>query len=59
MFNTCVQGHMQAVQQQLEAVAATVEAATETTSSTGLSGLQQIKNLHATFTAAASQVCET
>ncbi|KAK9807071.1 hypothetical protein WJX73_000118 [Symbiochloris irregularis] len=50
-----LQGHMQAVQQQLEAVSATVEATTEATLGTGVSGLQQIKDLHATFIAAASQ----
>ena len=47
---------MQALQQQLEAVASAADAAAEATLGAASSGLQNLKALAATYTSAASQV---
>ena len=51
-----MQGHMQALQQQLAAVSTTVEAASEAGLGAAIAGLQQVKGLHSAYAAAAAQV---
>ena len=51
-----LQGHMQALQQQLDAVSSTAESASEATLGAAAGSLQTLKGLHTSYASSASQV---